>query len=323
MPVTSAAEADRRRRGGQVAERRRALQQVLPLAPDARDLDEVVHHRDRREADLLGPAGDRRQPFGGLRRPAGPGEPPDLQSEAHGHGILLLAAGGGGRGEAGPPARRRPVRPRPGGRRRTPRRRRSPSTAAAIARSWLVISADGTASGRARLRARHSRSGVSTSTAWHGTPAAPARLAEPVPDVAVERRGVDDREQAPGQPLGDDELEHLEGVGAGPQVVAMASRPSPAGRPRTRSSAGEPAPGPRRLAGTRRARPARRGTDPGAGSSRRGSGPAALRTVTPLHHDRAMLLTTCCAGCDTPGPPLCRTCRFALVARFDPPAPPA
>lgn len=35
-----------------------------------------------------------------------------------------------------------------------------------------------------------------------------------------------------------------------------------------------------------------------------------------------MLLTTRCAGCDTPGAPLCRTCRFALVNRFDPPAPP-
>ncbi len=34
-----------------------------------------------------------------------------------------------------------------------------------------------------------------------------------------------------------------------------------------------------------------------------------------------MLLATRCAGCDAPGAPLCRTCRFALVARFDPPAP--
>jgi predicted amidophosphoribosyltransferase len=35
-----------------------------------------------------------------------------------------------------------------------------------------------------------------------------------------------------------------------------------------------------------------------------------------------MLLTTCCAGCDTPGPVLCRPCRFALIARHEPPAPP-
>ena len=34
-----------------------------------------------------------------------------------------------------------------------------------------------------------------------------------------------------------------------------------------------------------------------------------------------MLLTTRCAGCDEPGAPICRTCRFALVARFHPSAP--
>jgi predicted amidophosphoribosyltransferase len=34
-----------------------------------------------------------------------------------------------------------------------------------------------------------------------------------------------------------------------------------------------------------------------------------------------MLLTTRCAGCDEPGSPICRTCRFALVARFHPSAP--
>jgi predicted amidophosphoribosyltransferase len=35
-----------------------------------------------------------------------------------------------------------------------------------------------------------------------------------------------------------------------------------------------------------------------------------------------MLLTTSCAGCDAPGAILCRTCRFALIARHAPPAPP-
>jgi competence protein ComFC len=34
-----------------------------------------------------------------------------------------------------------------------------------------------------------------------------------------------------------------------------------------------------------------------------------------------MIFTTRCAGCDTPGAPLCRTCRFALVSRADPAAP--
>jgi ComF family protein len=35
-----------------------------------------------------------------------------------------------------------------------------------------------------------------------------------------------------------------------------------------------------------------------------------------------MILTTRCAGCDRPGHALCRTCRFALVAKADPGAPP-
>ncbi len=34
-----------------------------------------------------------------------------------------------------------------------------------------------------------------------------------------------------------------------------------------------------------------------------------------------MIFTTRCAGCDRPGAPLCRTCRFALVSRADPGAP--
>jgi ComF family protein len=35
-----------------------------------------------------------------------------------------------------------------------------------------------------------------------------------------------------------------------------------------------------------------------------------------------MILTTRCAGCDRPGAALCRTCRFALVGRVGPSAPP-
>lgn len=34
-----------------------------------------------------------------------------------------------------------------------------------------------------------------------------------------------------------------------------------------------------------------------------------------------MIFTTRCAGCDAPGAPICRTCRFALVSRADPGAP--
>jgi ComF family protein len=37
--------------------------------------------------------------------------------------------------------------------------------------------------------------------------------------------------------------------------------------------------------------------------------------VTVLVHDGHMLFETRCAGCDTPGPAICTTCRFALVGR--------
>ena len=37
----------------------------------------------------------------------------------------------------------------------------------------------------------------------------------------------------------------------------------------------------------------------------------------------AMIFTTRCAGCDAPGAPICRTCRFALVSRADPAGPTA
>jgi ComF family protein len=36
----------------------------------------------------------------------------------------------------------------------------------------------------------------------------------------------------------------------------------------------------------------------------------------------SMIFATQCAGCDARGVPLCRTCRFALLARTIPPAPP-
>src|SRR4051794_31262114 len=41
----------------------------------------------------------------------------------------------------------------------------------------------------------------------------------------------------------------------------------------------------------------------------------------PLRQSGPMIFTTRCAGCDTPGAPICRTCRFALVSRADPGAP--
>ena len=52
------AEPDPLGHAGEVAERRVALEHVLPLAPDLRDLEEVVHQPEAREARLLGRARD-------------------------------------------------------------------------------------------------------------------------------------------------------------------------------------------------------------------------------------------------------------------------
>ena len=68
MPVTSAPSRTRSVQRGEVAERRVALQEVVPGPPDLRDLPEVVHHVDRVEAGRLGRRGDLGQPAGGRRR---------------------------------------------------------------------------------------------------------------------------------------------------------------------------------------------------------------------------------------------------------------
>ncbi len=40
----------------------------------------------------------------------------------------------------------------------------------------------------------------------------------------------------------------------------------------------------------------------------------ARKAVTPLRHTEGMMFQTRCAGCDAPGPAVCTTCRFALLA---------
>ena len=241
-----------------------------------------------------------------LRRGAGPREPADLQSEAHRHGLLLLAPSGG-----------RCVVERPGhdldravgdavdG---VEPRRRASSTVAASERSWLVTTADGTASGRPGCGPGSRRSGVSTTTAWHGTPAARGERPVPRPHVGVEGGRVDDRQQPAG-------------AGAWPR-----SGRGPRGR--RASPAGRGGGGRRRPAG-RRTTPPRPAAnheaahvdlpDPAAPTSttRHGSGSRIghrAHTRAPPVHDRTMIFTTRCAGCDRPGATLCRTCRFALVS---------
>ena len=87
------AEADALGHAGEVAERRVALEHVLPLAPDLRDLQEVVHDPEAREAGLLGGARDLGERRRGRRRMAGEAEARDLQAEVEHDGILALAGG--------------------------------------------------------------------------------------------------------------------------------------------------------------------------------------------------------------------------------------
>ena len=93
IPVTSVPSRDPVRHAGEVAERRVALEHVLPLAPDLRDLQEVVHHPQAREAGRLRGARDVGQRGRRRRGVAGPVEARDLQAELERHRILLLAGG--------------------------------------------------------------------------------------------------------------------------------------------------------------------------------------------------------------------------------------
>ena len=91
-PVTSVPSRIRVGHAGQVAERRVALEHVLPLAPDLRDLEEVVHQPQAREAGLLGGARDLGERGGGRRRAPGPAEARDLQPELERQRRLLPGA---------------------------------------------------------------------------------------------------------------------------------------------------------------------------------------------------------------------------------------
>ena len=249
-----------------------------------------------------------------LRRAAGPREPADLQAEAHRHGSFLLAPGGG-----------RCVVERSGhdldgsvgdavdgvealvG--------RAASTVAASARSWLVTTADGTASGRARLRARVSplRRVDHDGVARH----AGGRGQRPVPGPDAWRRGRSSRRPSAAR-----------GRGAWPTISSRTSRASRVARRSWRCAADdgpqvvgrhhggrvEPRWPPTSTCPIRPCRRARRGTD-------RAGGRPPGHTRAPLVHDRTMIFTTRCAGCDTPGATLCRTCRFALVSPRRPATP--
>ena len=155
--------------------------------------------------------------------PPGHVEAADLQAEAQRHRILLLAPGGGRRVVERVGARPRRRRPTRGARRRSPRRpvRRGPSSGGGERAQLARDHGRRDGLGAARLRARASRSGVSTATTWHGTPAAAAEAPVAGAHRRLEGRRVDDRQQAAAQALGDDQLEDLHGVLRRAQVVAV------------------------------------------------------------------------------------------------------
>ena len=248
--VDQRAEPRRRRGGGEEPERGRALGHVLPLAPDRRDLHDVVHHRDRREADLLGGPGDGAEAAGELGRSAGPLEAADLQAEAERHRVLLLA-----------PGVRRCVVQRAGHHHDVAVRRPVHAVEALVAGGVELVERGDQ---RAQLAGHDGRrDGLGPG------PVAGAHLplgrvddddvarhaggvgeaAEAGADVPVEGGGVDDREQPAPQALGDDQLEHLGGVLRRPQVVAVTSDDGAQVVRRHDRGRREPAPRPRRLAG--------------------------------------------------------------------------
>ena len=206
-------------------------------------------------------------------RAAGPVEAADLQAEAQRHRDPPPGAGRR-------PARRRASGARPRRRRRTTRWTPSKpsssraSTAAANERSWLVTTLDGTASGRPRLRARASRSGVSTTTTWHGTPAAAARRAVAGAHAGLEGGRVDDGRAARGAGAWRRSARGPPWRPSSPAGRGGAGRRPRAGRPSTRSPPAGTSGAPTSTCRRRRRRRARRGSGRAAGSPRPHVAPA-------------------------------------------------
>ncbi len=83
-----------RRVGGQVAERRPALEHRIGRRTDATDLEEVVHDPDRVEADVVGDAGDAGEGRPDRRRSTGEVERGDLQAELHRESVASVSGRG-------------------------------------------------------------------------------------------------------------------------------------------------------------------------------------------------------------------------------------
>ncbi len=192
----------------QVAERGVGLQHRVPLPPHLRDLDEVVHHPQGREARLLG----RRRHLGEPRPDVGgaafPREARQLETELQAHRVGILAAGVGIRVQellrndldrtrrqhgVEPLAGKLPAHPPPGAQlpvEHLDGHRPRPVAVALPAHLGGSVEADGV-----------TRQAVGASE---------FQVAEPA--LVVEAERVDDGEQAPGDPARHDQVEHVESV---------------------------------------------------------------------------------------------------------------
>ena len=155
---------------GEQAERHPRLRDRLPGGADLRDLDQVVHQRQAREAGLVGGQRDVRAARPRGRRPRGSARPGAPRRGRR---------GARGRAPARPP---RPVPPRcPPPRRPGPSPRpRAPPAPAGSRGPAAVSTRAGTGRSRSALRRRHTSAGVSNATTTADSPCRRARSSHPV-----------------------------------------------------------------------------------------------------------------------------------------------
>ena len=236
---------------GEVAERRVALEHVLPLAADLRDLQEVVHHPQAREAGAPRRRGRRPpawMPSSRDGRASRSARPAARSSSVIGSSFWRVAAAGAVRNAGG--------------------------TSATASAGWTpakpsAVSVLGGARGLAQLRGddlRRDRGGAGTVAGadlglgrveQHGVRGHAVALRELAPGRAalgIQAGRVDHGRQPAAQPLGDDQVEHLERVAA--RALVALAEPDHRAQPVRRDDlvGGEPARGPVRL-------PRRRGPD--------------------------------------------------------------
>ena len=173
-----------------------------------------------------------------LGRAARPRPHRDLQPEARARPAPRPAARPAARRGPRPAAR---CAPRPGRARCRSPRRRGPAAARPPAAPAGESTASGTGLPRARLRARHSPTGVANTTAAVARPCRRASASHAARRAGLEAERVDDGGQPPPQPVLDDLVEQRERVLARRRDPPRPHRPPPAAGRSTRSGPGRSA----------------------------------------------------------------------------------